>query len=372
MGIFNDIKKLGFGLMRLPIRGGKLDSHEFSMMVRAFIGSGYSYFDTAPGYMGGYSEGFFKKHVSDMYNRELFHIATKMPAWDSSRVHSASDVEKLFESSLRNTGVDYFDFYLLHNIGEERTIIFEKYKVWDFVQRCLRNGQVLHYGISFHGKADELNTIITAHPDIEFVQLQINYADWEDNFVEARKCYDVASSQCKPVIVMEPLKGGTLISLPPSFLEIFSRINCQSPAQWAFRWLASLSQVQIILSGMSSYSQMKENIEIFEHLRPLNIEEEVAINEVRSLIDAASFIPCTGCQYCRSSCPQLIPIDQILQALNIDHVYENRNAALNKYRFQTRDGNRASICIKCKKCEKICPQHIEICKFMSSAIEKFE
>ena len=372
MDIFQQIKRLGFGLMRLPIAGGALDSNEFTAMVKFFIDSGFSYFDTAPGYMNGLSESYFKQFVSSIYPRHYYQLASKMPAWDTSRIRNQNDVSDIFENSLINTGVDYFDFYLLHNVGEERTELFDKYHVWEFVHQCKKQGKILHYGISFHAKAEELDAILRNHPDLDFVQLQINYADWNDQIVDAKRCYEIAMAHSKPIIVMEPLKGGTLFSLPEKLLELLNRVNNQSPASWAFRWLKSLPQVKLVLSGMSSLEQLKENVRLFETIRPLNKSEKAAIEQIQNIIQEETVISCTGCRYCRSVCPSSIPIDQVLSALNIDSSFNNRNAAMNKYRFQTRDGNLASTCVQCKMCERVCPQHLPISLLIQNASNIFE
>ncbi|MBO7529037.1 MAG: aldo/keto reductase [Bacteroidales bacterium] len=372
MDIFNHIKKLGFGLMRLPISGGILDSNEFTAMVKTFIEAGFSYFDTAPGYMNGLSESFFKQYVSNIYPRHYYQLASKMPAWDKTRIKNQNDVSVIFNNSLKNTGVDYFDYYLLHNIGEKRTEVFEKYHVWEFVQECKKQGRILYYGISFHSKAEELDSLLHDHPDIDFVQLQINYADWNDQIVDAKRCYEIATAYSKPIVVMEPLKGGILFSLPNRLLQLLNIVNNQSPASWAFRWLKSLPQINLVLSGMSSLEQLKENVKLFETLSPLNKKEIAVIEQIQNIIDTETMIPCSGCQYCLSVCPRLIPINQVLSALNIDSFFNNRNAALNKYRFQTRDGNLASTCVQCKVCEQICPQHLPISQLLKTAANIFE
>lgn len=372
MNIFQGIKKLGFGLMRLPLRNNKIDPNEFKRMVDFFISSGYSYFDTAPGYMNGYSESFFKDYVSSRYPRNMYQIATKLPAWDLSRIQTKQDVVKVFNNSIFNTGVEFFDYYLLHNIGGERTSIFEKYKVWDFVQKCKRDGLIKYYGISFHGSHIELEEIINKHPDIDFVQLQINYADWNNKQINAKGCYKVAASHNKPIIVMEPLKGGTLFTLPDSVTKELQIVSDMTPAQWAFKWLESLSHVKLVLSGMSSFSQMFENISIYNNITPLLEDQVQVIKKVQKIIEKKVLAPCTGCLYCRSVCPLDIPIDQILASLNINHIFNNYTAALNKYSFQTRDGNKASTCLKCKRCEKICPQQIPIMEYINKATNLFD
>ena len=373
MELFGGIKKLGFGLMRLPLKDGRIDTVEFERMVSSFINSGYSYFDTAPGYMNGESESLFKRFVVEAYPRHQFQIATKMPAWDLSRVNSEHDVIRVFNQSLCNTGVDFFDYYLLHNIGGERTHLFDKYNVWRFVQERKKDGTIRHYGISFHGKATELESIITEHPDVEFIQLQINYADWTSTQVDSKECYNVAVAHSKPVIVMEPLKGGTLFSLPDSYSKELAKVNDMSNARWAFRWLEPLSQVKLVLSGMSSLAQLKENVLIYDSICPLDQAELLAIEQVQKKIaEASSFISCTGCLYCRTVCPCSIPIDQVLASLSIYRVYDNISAALNKYRFQTREGNTASTCIGCKSCEKVCPQQLPIGDLLQKASSLFD
>lgn len=370
--MFKDIKQLGFGLMRLPLIGGKIDYNQVKLMIDVFIEHGYSYFDTAPGYMNGYSEGIIKDYLTKIYPRKMFQVATKMPAWDSSRINDKKDVIKVFEKSLQDTGVDYFDFYLMHNIGEERTKIFDKYNVWEYINSMKESGVIKNLGISFHGKSSDLKNLLMEHPEIDFVQLQINYADWVDSVIDSEQCHYIACQFKKPIIVMEPLKGGTLCKLPDAITSsVCSKIPLDLPSL-GFRWVQSLDNIHMVLSGMSSIEQIRSNINIFDNLERLTSEEHKMILNIQRKVKELRMIPCTGCKYCRHCCPVGIPINEIIAALNILYVFNNTQAASNKYRFQTREGALATLCCNCGKCVQNCPQMINIPHYMNIAKKIFD
>ncbi len=366
-----DMKKLGFGLMRLPKRDdGEYDMEQVKAMVDLFIAKGFTYFDTAWGYDNGKSEEAAKTALVDRYPREAYQLATKLPAWCAS---TEAEAKAMFETSLARTGVDYFDYYLLHNLGDARTETFDNFHIWDFLAEKKAVGQIKHLGFSMHDRADKLDEILTAHPEMDFVQLQINYADWESATVEARKCYEVARKHHKPVIVMEPVKGGSLAKLPAHVEEIFKSANDDaSISSWAIRYAASLPGVMMVLSGMSSLEQMEDNLETMVDFRPLNEMEHGVIAEVVEELDKMPQVPCTDCRYCVKGCPQNVAIPGIFKAMNNQMIYGNVAGAKGNYAFATGGVNVASKCIGCGACEEVCPQHIKIVEQLKKAVEMFE
>ena len=365
------IPKLGFGLMRLPMLGGDVDIGQVKQMVDLFLARGFTYFDTAWGYLDGKSELAARAALVDRYPRERFQLATKLPAWCGPK--TAREAQDMFYTSLGRTGAGYFDFYLLHNLGDMLTRSFDEFGIWDFVKARKEEGLIKHYGFSFHDKADVLDALLTAHPDVEFVQLQINYADWESPGVESRKCYEVARRHGKPVVIMEPIRGGMLASLPESVEKVLRRDDpAQSAPSWALRFAASLEGVVTVLSGMSTLAQMEENTAMMQGFLPLSARERETVAEAGEALAKIPTVPCTDCRYCRKGCPQQIAIPGVFRAVNIFKTYGDRAAAKGKYGWETRDGGTAGKCVACGACERVCPQHIPIIEELRKAAALLE
>lgn len=365
-----NIPKLGFGLMRLPMIGDAVDIEQTRQMVDLFMEKGFTYFDTAPKYLNGKSEEAVKEALVDRYPRDRYQLATKLPAWfaDNER-----DAKNMFWTSLKRTGVDFFDFYLLHNIGGTRTETFERFGIWDFLAEQKEQGLIKHLGFSLHAKAELLEEILLKHPEMEFVQLQINYADWENEVVQSKKCYEVARKHGKPVIIMEPVKGGVLNKLPEKAANILTQANPNtSHASWAIRYAASLEGIITVLSGMSTLEQMRDNLSYMENFRPLNNEELSVIKETQEVLASIPQIPCTDCQYCVKGCPKNITIPGTLRAVNDYLVYNDLARAKFIYGWETFFAAKASECIACGQCEEVCPQSIAIVEELAKAVKLLE
>ena len=367
-----DIPKLGFGLMRLPMKDEQIDVNQTKEMVDLFLDNGFTYFDTAYGYFEGKSEETAKAALIDRYPREKFQFATKLPPWAGAK--SADEAKQMFWTSLKRTGAEYFDFYLLHNLGATRTKSFDDYGIWDYVQELKEKGLIRHVGFSFHDKADVLDDILTKHPEMEFVQLQINYGDWDSGTVQSRKCYEVARKHNKPVVVMEPVKGGTLVGLlAPEIKAVFDEADASaSYASWAIRFAASLEGVVTVLSGMSSIEQMRDNISYMKDFRPLSASERAIVDKARAVLASIPSIPCTACEYCVAGCPKSIVIPKIMEALNTENVFRDQNSAKFTYSWETQFGGKGSDCIACGKCEEVCPQQINIIDSLKEAVTRYE
>lgn len=364
------IKKLGFGLMRLPMNDTEIDMETTKKMVDSFMAKGFTYFDTAYVYIGGKSEVALKEAVVDRYPRESFQAASKLPLW-SCKV--PEDMEKFLDESLERAGLEYYDFYLLHALEKDRFKQAEELGAWEFMKEMKAKGKIKHMGFSFHDTADVLEEGLSKHPETEFVQLQINYADWESDSVQARKCYEVAQKYNVPVIIMEPVKGGSLALMPPQVQEIFKAADENaSLASWAMRYAASLDNVITVLSGMSNEQQMDDNCSFMADFKPLSEKERGIIDEAVKTLESIPTIPCTACKYCVDDCPQKINIPDIFGAVNTFTVYNNEAGAKGHYGMATRDAGKASDCIACGACEGHCPQHIQIIDELQKAASQFE
>lgn len=352
--------KLGFGLMRLPKKGmGKIDIEQTKKMVDLFMEAGLNYFDTAYVYDGGDSERAAKAALVDRYPRESFTLATKLCAWMGAT--NEKTAKQQFYTSLERTGAGYFDYYLLHALKAENYKIYDQYHIWDFVKEQKEKGLIKHWGFSFHAGPDILDEILTKHPDAEFVQLQLNYADWENADVTARANYEVARKHGKSIVVMEPVKGGALANPPKTVQDIFREVNPNASfASWAIRYVASLEGIITVLSGMSNVAQMEDNLSYMKQFRPLNAEEQTAIRKAQEVINGIKSIPCTGCHYCTAGCPKQIPIPEIFEARNKQLVWGQLEEGKAGYADAITKGGAASDCITCGQCEKACPQQISV------------
>lgn len=365
-----DIKKLGFGLMRLPTKGEEIELEELKAMVDHFLSNGFTYFDTAYVYHGGMSEVAAREALVKRHPRESFQLATKLPIW---AVKEKADLQKIVDTQLERTGAGYFDFYLLHSLDKPRLKVLDEFGAWDFLKSLKDRGIARHIGFSFHDKADVLDELLTAHPEAEFVQLQINYVDWDSPSVQSRACYEVARRHGKSVVIMEPVKGGALAVLSPAVQKVLQDANPNaSLASWALRFAASLEGVITVLSGMSNLSQIEDNVATMSHFQPLGQEEYAVIDRVNAMLKAIPTVPCTSCRYCVDGCPQSIVIPSILGNYNDYLLYNNLPGAKRSYGFSTRDHGKASDCIACGACEGVCPQHIEIIETLKKAAGLFE
>lgn len=364
------IKKLGFGLMRLPMKGEDVDIEQVKRMVDTFMSKGFTYFDTAYVYIQGKSEAALKEAVVDRYPRDSFQCASKLPLWD---LKAPEEMEKVFQVSLDRAGVSYFDFYLLHSMGAENARKADAMGCWDFMKKVKAEGRAKHIGFSFHDSAEVLEDILKHHPELEFVQLQINYADWESENVQSRKCYEMARKYNKPVIIMEPVKGGALATMTPEVQKLFKDAHPElSVPSWAVRYAASLEGIVTVLSGMSNEEQLNDNVSYMENFKPLSESERAVVGKAVDILNSTPTIPCTACKYCVDGCPRKINIPGVFSAMNGLLLYNNREGAKGRYSGATRDGGKASECLRCGKCEAHCPQHIHIIEELQKAAAALE
>ena len=363
------IKNLGFGLMRLPMKGDEIDMEQTKRMVDAFMAKGFTYFDTAYVYIGGKSEVALKEAVVDRYPRDSFQCATKLPLWD---LKDPGEMEKIFQESLDRAGLEYYDFYLLHAMSAEREQKADELGAWDFMKKLKAEGRAKHIGFSFHDTAEALEHILQNHPEMEFVQLQINYVDWESESVQSRKCYEVARKYNKSVIIMEPVRGGSLAIMPPQVQEVFKKAEPEmSVASWAIRYAASLDGLITVLSGMSTEEQLNDNVSYMENFQPLNEAERATVQQVVDILNSLPTIPCTACKYCVDGCPQKINIPGVFKAMNDLTLYNNKANAQRDYNNATKEGGKAGDCVQCGACEAHCPQKIQIIETLKKAAQTF-
>lgn len=362
-------KNFGFGAMRLPMKDGEVDIPQTCRMVDAFLEAGFNYFDTAHGYLDGKSEPALRECLTSRYPRERYVLTTKLSGY---LFKTEADIRPLFQRQLEDCGVDYFDFYLMHAQGVENFAHFKRCRAYETALELKAEGKIRHFGISFHDRAAVLEQILTEYPQIEVVQIQFNYVDYDDPAVESRKCYEVCRKFHKPVIVMEPVKGGNLVNLPPKAMEILDALHGGSPASYAIRFAAGFEGMMMVLSGMSSLEQMEENIRFMKDFRPLNDRELEAVGRVREVFRSMNLIPCTACRYCTEGCPQKISIPDLFAVMNTKQIYHDWNADYYYNEVYTKQGGKAGSCIKCGKCEKACPQHLPIRELLEKTAGEFE
>ena len=368
-------KKLGFGLMRLPLTDandkGSIDIEALKEMVDTFIEQGFTYFDTAWMYCAFKSENAVKEALTDRYPRDRYTLTTKLHA---SYLKTKEDGDRIFEEQRQKTGVDYFDYYLIHAIDQELYSIYNKMDCFNWLIEKKKQGLVKHIGFSYHDSAEFLDQVLTEHPEMEFVQLQMNYLDWESAEVQSRKCYEVASKHGKPVIVMEPVKGGTLADVPAEVRESFATYHPDlSVPSWAIRFVASLDNVAMVLSGMSNMEQLMDNISYMKEFVPMNAEETELVHKAAEMIKDSIAIPCTGCSYCTEGCPMQIAIPDLFRVYNKSKRGEITDVEANEeYRQLTESGGKARECLACGQCQVACPQHLEIINYLKDVAKCME
>lgn len=367
---FPEVKKmLGFGCMRLPMNGDKIDIEQFKKMVDVFMANGFNYFDTAHIYHDGESEKAIREAVSSRYPRESFILTDKLT---TNCFNKQEDIRPLFEQQLKDSGVDYFDFYLMH---AQDAAIYEKFRKCNAYETALemqKEGKFRHFGISFHDKAEVLEQILKDYPQIEAVQIQFNYLDYGDPAVDSKRVYEVCEKYGKAVIVMEPVKGGNLVNLPEKAQGILDSLNSgMSNASYAIRFAASFPNMFMVLSGMSDLAQINDNMSYMKDFKPLDEKEMQAVNDVRKAFSEINLIPCTACHYCTSGCPMNISIPELFSCYNHKVNFHDWNQDY-YYAQITRDGGKPSECIECGQCEGICPQHLEIIRLLKDVSGEFE
>lgn len=356
---FCDIQKnFGFGFMRLPMIGEEVDIPQTKKMVDSFLDNGFNYFDTAHGYINGKSELALKECLTSRYPRERYILTNKL---SGNYFSKQEDIRPLFQSQLEACGVEYFDFYLMHAQNRNNFQTYKQCRAYETALELKAEGKIRHLGISFHDKSEVLDQILTEYPQIEVVQIQFNYVDFEDEKVESRKCYEVCCKHSKPVIVMEPVKGGSLVNLPAAAQKIFDRLGGGSNASYAIRFAAGFEGMMMVLSGMSNMEQMEDNISFMKRFKPLDESEREAVETVCAIFRNQGLIPCTGCRYCTEVCPQDIAIPDLFAALN---------AKRQEQKIGNTGGAAPGDCVKCGKCEKICPQNLNIRELLVVAAEE--
>ena len=370
----NTVPKLGFGCMRFPLIDPKdvtaIDIEQVKEMVDLFMDAGGTYFDTAFVYHDGHSEVALREALVERYPRDSFTIATKCLAW---ALPDAETAKACLDTSLERLGTDYVDYYLLHNVGGERTKKFDDFGMWEWAQEMKAAGKIRNVGFSMHDGAETLDQLLNDHPEVDFIQLQVNYLDWESPVVQSRRNMEVARKHGKPVVVMEPARGGRLADLPAAVAAPLLEARPDlSQASWAYRFCYNQPGVLTVLSGMSMPDQMRQNIaEWHEHGGVFSPREQKALDAAREVLAAIPTVPCTNCRYCVKDCPQQVAIPEIMNLLNLEVQTENTEFAKQQYSWQAAPG-RAGDCIQCGACEAMCPQSINIIEQLEKAAEHFE
>ncbi len=370
------MKKFGFGLMRLPLLNPEdptaIDIEQVKKMADEFLAQGFTYFDTAAPYHRGASEGAFREAVVKRYPREAYTITDKLSLF---MINAEEEIPAFFDRQLEQLGVDYIDYYLVHALGRDSYRKAQEMHAFEFAAQKKAEGKIRHVGFSFHDGPEVLEQILTEHPEVEYVQLQINYLDWEDERVQSRKCYEVATKHGKPVIVMEPVKGGALANVAPAAAELYRAYAPDaSPASWAIRYAASLDNVVMVLSGMSNEAQLADNLSYMKEFAPLNEEEHEIVAKATEKIKFSITVPCTACRYCVDDCPMQIAIPDYFTILNEWKSTDGQESDKAKadYAALLENHGRASDCAECGLCEEHCPQHIKIRKQLKVVAEAFE
>lgn len=365
--------KMGFGCMRLPLTDAddatSIDLDQFKEMVDVFMEAGNTYFDTAFVYHNGASETALREALVRRYPRDSFTIATKCLAW---ALDTAEEAKACLDTSLERLGTDYIDYYLLHNVGGKRTAKFDAFGLWDHFAQKKAEGVIRHLGFSMHDDAATLDALLDAHPDMDFVQLQVNYLDWDDPVTESRRLMEVAAAHGKPVVIMEPARGGRLCELPDEVASILREAAPDLPlSSWAYRFCWNQPNVLCVLSGMSTVGQARENVASYAANRPFSPEEAAALDRALAKLRSMSVNPCTACRYCVDDCPQGVKIPEIMALLNLEAMTKDNAFVKGLYSWQAAEG-KASNCIACGACEDMCPQKIGIIEQLEDAVAHFE
>lgn len=365
---FDGVKKnFGFGCMRLPMKDGEVDYEHFCLMVDEFIAQGFNYFDTAHGYIEGKSEVAIRECISKRYERDKFVLTNKLSGQYFSK---QEDIRPFFESQLQACGVEYFDYYLMHAQNAENFKQYKECKAYETAFELKKEGKVKHVGLSFHDSADVLDAILTEYPQVEVVQIQLNYVDYDDPIIQGKKCYEVCRKHDKPVIIMEPVKGGMLVELKEEAEVVLNALNGGSPASYAIRYTAGFDGVKMVLSGMSNMEQMQDNLSYMKDFKPLNEEEISAIDKVVKILNSEEIIKCTRCGYCEEGCPAKIAIPRLFSCYNAKLQYKNFDN--NRYEYAIKGRGKPTDCVECGLCEKICPQHLPIRQNIKKVASVFE
>ena len=364
------MKNFGFGCMRLPMRGDQVDQEHFNRMVDKFLEEGFIYFDTAHGYLNGKSELAIREGLAKRYPRERYILTDKLTG---VFFKTEADILPLFQQQLDACGVEYFDYYLLHALSANKYQHYTSCNAFEVCRKLKEEGKIRHLGISFHDRADVLERILSEHPEIEVVQIQFNYADYDSPTIQSGPVYEVCRKFNKPVIVMEPVKGGNLTGLPQQALDVFDSLGGGSPASYAIRYAASFEGIFMVLSGMSTYEQMEDNLSYMKEFQPLSPEEFAAVDRVREIIKKQDTIPCTACQYCVPGCPRQIRIPDLFSCMNTRKQYPNMDwNSRTYYQAAVRGQGMARDCIGCKQCERACPQHLPIVSLLKEVSQVFD